>query len=90
MDNWATRGDGETQEKASRGGGGADVEVELEERTTTQVVWCMVRTAIARVSLGRLFPRMRGALFHIGALPLELPTRPCRTNHCPSLGLRNS
>lgn len=34
------------------GEGGADVEVELEE-----VVWCMVRTGLARVSLGRLFPR---------------------------------
>lgn len=39
------------------GEGGADVEVQLEERTATQVVWCMVRTGLARVSLGRLFPR---------------------------------
>lgn len=76
MDNWATEGMGRPKRRPP---GGA---VQML-RWSWCGVWCMV-------SLGTLFPRIRGALFHLWALPLELPTRPCGANHCPSLGLRDS
>lgn len=62
MDNWAMPGVGRPKRRPL--GGGADVEVELEERTARSALWfestvvvVVWQGLIALVGVGKLFPR---------------------------------